>query len=95
MDGVYFLDDYCLDKIGKLDETVSFWFSDNLYALQLKAEGIKHGLFTNVQVDHIGSQTLNKQHRNIQRYYQIGEMNKFKLRAKYYAEKERMHEYST
>jgi hypothetical protein len=86
-----FLDDYCLDKIGKLDETVSFWFSDNLYALQIKAEGIKHGLFTNVQVDHLGSQTLNKQHRNRQRYYQIGEMNKFKLRAKYYAKEKIMH----
>lgn len=90
-----FLDNYCLDKIGQLDETVSFWFSDNLYALQIKAEGIKHGLFTNVQVDHIRSQTLNKQPIRKQRYYQIGEMNKFKLRAKYYAETKRMHEYST
>lgn len=86
-----FLDNYCLDKIGQLDETVSFWFSDNLYALQLKAAGIKHGLFTNVQVDHLGSITLNKQPRHIQRHYQIGEMSKFKQREGYYAEAKVMH----
>jgi hypothetical protein len=84
-----FVDDYCLQKIGKLDETVSFWFSDDLYAWQIKAEGIKHGLFTNCFIDHLASQTLNKQSSRLQRYYQIGELKKFNDRVNYYAKRER------
>lgn len=86
-----FLDNYCLDKIGKLDETCSFWYSDNLYGLQLRLVGIKHGLFTNVQVDHIESRTLKKMPTRQQRHYQIGETYKFRQRESYYAEREIMH----
>jgi glycosyltransferase involved in cell wall biosynthesis len=82
-----FLDNYCLEKIGKLDETVSFWYSDNLYACQLQAAGIKHGLFCNCQVDHITSRTLVKQSQRVQRKYQIGEFSKFKQRERYYAQR--------
>jgi len=84
-----FVDRYCIEKIGKLDETVSFWFSDDLYACQIKAQGIKHGLFTNCQVDHMASQTLNKQPSRIQRAYQMGEMQKYIIRKRYY-ERNRM-----
>jgi hypothetical protein len=90
-----FVDKYCMDKIGKLDETVSFWFSDNLYACQIKAAGIKHGLFTNCQIDHMASQTLNKQPSRLQRQYQIGELHKFNQRAIYYAQRERLYKADT
>jgi|WetSurMetagenome_2_1015567.scaffolds.fasta_scaffold32708_4 hypothetical protein len=86
-----FVDRYCIEQIGKLDESVSFWYSDNLYACQIKAVGIKHGLFTNCQVDHMASQTLKKQPSRLQRQYQLGELSKFKDRAIYYAQRERLH----
>ena len=81
-----FMDKYCHEKIGKLDESVMFWFSDNLYALQLEVAGIKHAMFCNVRVDHLCSQTLSKQPSRLQRQYQIGEFNKFVGRQKYYKE---------
>lgn len=82
-----FLDKYCLDKIGQLDETCVFWYSDNLYGCQLKAAGIKHVLFCNCRVDHITSQTLRKQSSHIQRAYQGSELTKFKIRQRYYAQR--------
>lgn len=86
-----FIDDYVIKKIGKLDETMSFWFSDNLYACQLKAAGIKHGLFTGVQVDHLESRTLKRQPYRMQRKFQIGELQKFNIRSSEYAEGKVMH----
>jgi glycosyltransferase involved in cell wall biosynthesis len=80
-----FMDKYCLEKIGTLDESVAFWYSDNLYACQLIRAGIRHGLFCNVQVDHMTSKTLKAQNRQIQRMYQLGELGKYKLRQHYYA----------
>lgn len=80
-----FLDKYCLEKIGRLDESVSFWYSDDLYALQLKQAGIPHGLFTGVQVDHIASKTILKQSSRIQRQYQSGELPKYLKRKRDYA----------
>lgn len=79
-----FMDKYCLSKIGQLDETCSFWYSDDLYACQLRQAGIKHGLFCNLQVDHMTSQTLIKQNTQMQRKYQLGELAKFRHRQKYY-----------
>lgn len=76
---------YCIDKIGgRLDETVAFWYSDDIYACQIKAVGIMHGLFCNVQVDHIASLTLKRQPSRIQRILMIGEGYKFNKRKKYY-----------
>jgi hypothetical protein len=89
-----FVDRYCIEQIGKLDETCSFWYSDNLYACQLKAAGIKHALFANCHVDHLLSRTLKKQPSRLQRQYQMGELAKYTQREKYYAQTERMHEVS-
>jgi len=47
-----------LDKIGKLDEGVKFWYSDDIYADQLRAQGIKHILVNHSFVRHLGSRTL-------------------------------------
>lgn len=83
-----FVDRYCIEQIDRLDETVSFWFSDNLYACQIRAAGIHHGLFANCRIDHMVSQTLRKQSSRIQRQYQLGEFHKFKNRERYYAQRE-------
>ncbi|MBW6490993.1 MAG: hypothetical protein K0B15_07330 [Lentimicrobium sp.] len=44
-----------IERIGYFDEGVSFWYSDNLYADQLKHHNIKHARVTNSFVFHIGS----------------------------------------
>ena len=90
-----FVDRYCIEQIGKLDESVSFWYSDDLYACQLKAAGIRHGLFCNVQVDHITSATLRVQDARTQRLYQRGEFQKFNQRQKYYAQRKGFHSVNT
>lgn len=48
------------NKIGKLNEEVNFWFSDNIYVDQLKKEKLKHILATRSIVRHVegGSNTL-------------------------------------
>lgn len=52
--------------IGKLDESRSFWCSDNVYADQLIKHNIKHMLDCGSVVNHIGmgSKTLNTVPRN-------------------------------
>lgn len=85
-----FMDKYCHEKIGDLDESVPFWYSDNLYACQLESAGIRHGLFANVQIDHIASKTLLKQPSRIQRHYQGGAIHLFNQRKRYYAERKRL-----
>ena len=85
-----FMDRYCHEQIGSLDESVSFWYSDNLYAEQLQASGIAHALFCNVQVDHITSRTLAKQPTRLQRKFQIGELSKYINRKRYYAQRKRL-----
>ena len=56
-------------RIGRLNESYQFWFSDNTYAKQLKQKGILHYLICSIQVDHIGSRTLITQDRMTQRRY--------------------------
>ena len=68
----------CIDKIGLLDETYTFWCSDNAYADQLKAQGIRHGLFCNVRVDHLTSATLKTLPVRKQRKYAFGNINKYR-----------------
>jgi GT2 family glycosyltransferase len=68
----------CIEKIGSLDETYSFWCSDNAYADQLKAHGIRHGLFCNVRVDHLTSATLKTLPVRKQRKYAYGNINKYR-----------------
>jgi len=48
-----------LDRIGGLHEGVTFWYSDNLYAEQIKKAGIKHILVRGSKVKHLETQTLN------------------------------------
>jgi hypothetical protein len=72
-----FITKEALSKIGKLDESVDFWYSDNVYADQLKAHGLKHGLFCNARVDHICSQTLMTMPMRIKRQYSIGQLPKY------------------
>jgi hypothetical protein len=59
------------NKIKKLDERHTFWFSDNAYADQLKQKGIKHALICCVQVDHLESTTLKRMDRATQRKLQL------------------------
>jgi len=71
-----------LQTIKKLDETHKFWCSDNIYADQLQANGIKHALVCNSIVNHIGggSKTINALRNNsAQKYYDytINEYNKY------------------
>jgi hypothetical protein len=61
-------------KIGKLNEDMEFWYSDNAYALQLQEHGLRHGIFCNVRVDHIGNQTLNTMPIGIKRKYSHGQL---------------------
>lgn len=67
-----------LNKIGSLNEDVDFWYSDNIYAEQLRKAGIRHGLFCNARVDHLGSKTLKTMPINIQRRYSMGQFTKYK-----------------
>ena len=66
-----------LHKIGKLSEDVDFWYSDNVYAEQLKQAKIRHGLFCNVRVDHIGSQTLTTMPLKLKKHYSVDQLAKF------------------
>ena len=72
-----FITSEALSKIGKINEKVEFWYSDNVYADQLKAAGIRHGLFCNARVDHIGSQTLSTVSVKLKRYYSLGQLPKY------------------
>ncbi len=47
-----------LKKIGKLNESVNFWYSDNIYISQIRKEGIKHLLAYNSVVTHLENKTL-------------------------------------
>jgi glycosyltransferase involved in cell wall biosynthesis len=71
-----------IQKIGPLDETFDFWYSDNVYADQLKAHGLHHGLFCNIQVDHLESKTLKTLPFRDQRRYSVNARNKYNLYAK-------------
>lgn len=84
-----FVDRYCIQQIKQLDESVSFWYSDNLYADQLIEKGIKHAIFCNVRVDHLCSKTLKRQPSRIQRQYQTGELHKYETRRRYYAKRKK------
>lgn len=66
-----------MQKIGQLDESFEFWHSDNMYAEQLKAHDIKHGLFCNIRVDHLESVTLRSVSFRYQRRYTSGSVIKF------------------
>jgi hypothetical protein len=54
------IDRVVMDKIGQFDTPVNFWYSDNVYALQLQSAGIKHALVGNSKVKHFTSSSLTK-----------------------------------
>jgi hypothetical protein len=56
-----FVDKSVWDKIGELDESYTFWYSDNMYINQIASQKIQHYLICNVQVNHHLSRTLMKQ----------------------------------
>lgn len=85
-----FVDRYCIEQIGRLDEGVDFWYSDNLYAHQIEEKGIKHAMFCNVRVDHLCSKTLVRQPARVQRQYQTGEIHKYITRKRYYATRKKL-----
>ena len=72
-----FITDKAYKIIGKLNEDMEFWYSDNVYAEQLKRHGLRHGLFCNSRVDHIGNQTINTMPMKIKRQYSIGQLPKY------------------
>jgi len=84
-----------LEKIGKINDDVEFWYSDNIYANQLIKAKIKHGLICNSFVTHIdgGSKTLGVQPRernlNLTRD-QLKKYNKAKIKVNY-AKKKTIH----
>lgn len=86
-----FMDNYVLQKIGQLDDSVAFWYSDDLYACQIRAEGITHALFCNIQIDHITSRTLALENPRLQRKYQFEEQIKYRQKQSYYNARERMY----
>lgn len=74
----------CIKRIGgRLNETFEFWYSDNVYADQLQAAGIKHALFCNIFVDHITSMTLRTVSYQTQRKFSYGSTIRYKIFKKY------------
>ena len=90
-----FVDRYCISQIGKLDEAVSFWYSDNLYAHQIEEKGIKPAIFCNVRVDHLCSKTPTKQPARLQRQYQNGELHKYIIRQRHYGTRKKFNKANT
>lgn len=76
----------CIETIGKLDETFKFWYSDNVYADQIKEAGIKHGLFCNYRIDHVVSATLRTLDSRQQNEYTAREIGNYK----HYAERKKL-----
>lgn len=72
----------CIETIGSLDESFQFWHSDNVYADQLKAKGIRHGLFCNIRVDHLRNATLRTVSIRLQRRYTSDAVRQYKLMQK-------------
>jgi len=66
-----------MNKIGRLNEDMEFWYSDNMYARQLRMHELRHGLFCNVRVDHLLNQTLNTMPMKIKRHYSQGQIAKY------------------
>lgn len=57
------------ERIGHFNEGVNFWYSDNLYADQLKKAGIKHARATHSHVVHFGETTVRRQNAKTRRDY--------------------------
>ncbi|HRT83967.1 MAG TPA: hypothetical protein P5523_04950 [Bacteroidales bacterium] len=78
-----FITSTAYQKIGKLDESVRFWYSDDIYAEQLKANNLRHGLFTGIRVEHRTSMTLNTLPRSLQVAFTSGQKNIYAQRKRH------------
>jgi hypothetical protein len=67
-----------INKIGRLNEDFDFWYSDNMYAEQIRNAGIRHGLFCNIRVDHLTSATLKTLPARKQRKYSFDNVRKYR-----------------
>jgi len=58
-----------IKKIKKLNESVEFWYSDNLYSAQIQKHNIKHALIKTSFVKHLLSQTFRTLNKELQQKY--------------------------
>ena len=67
-------------ELGGFNTAVDFWYSDNIYAEQLKVANIKHALVCNATVKHLdwGSKTLNSLKKVEKTYLTKGQALKYK-----------------
>lgn len=66
-----------LIQINNLNQEVAFWYSDNIYADQLKAKGIQHALITSAICEHLGSKSLNSANEEGKDSLTFGEKEKY------------------
>lgn len=67
-----------IDKIGKINEDVEFWRSDDAFAQQLKTHNIKHALVSESIVNHLDSKTLNTLEAKEQKRLTYDQFHKYK-----------------
>ena len=80
-----FCDRDMYESLGGFDERVTFWYSDDLYAEQLKKAGIIHARVTNSFVIHFESSTINKHSRVVKKEYMQNQKDIFeRLKREYY-----------
>jgi len=69
---------------GGFDEGVEFYFSDNLWADQLRFHGIRHALDCESRVDHLVSKTLLQQKSLRRKELESGQIDKYNEARKRY-----------
>ena len=71
------------DKIGRFDESVSFWYSDTIFATQLKRSRMKHALNANSHVIHLFNQSHHLCNDTELKSLTTGQKEHFEMRKKY------------
>jgi hypothetical protein len=80
-----FVDREMYEGLGGFDDRVNFWYSDDLYAEQLKKAGIVHARVTNSFVIHFEMTTIRKQTRAVKNEYMRQQKEIFeKIKKEYY-----------
>ena len=67
-----------IKKIGGLHEGIEFWWSDHIYADQLKKAKIKHAIILNSYVKHLETQTLKLMPEDVMEKFQYKQENLYK-----------------
>ena len=67
-----------IKKIGGLNEGVRFWYSDHIYADQLRKAKIKHAIILNSYVKHLETQTLSQMSSEIIEKFQYQQEDLYK-----------------